>query len=184
MKTKFWLILCFLSFIFASCEKWNPTWSSAEKKERSNPLHKDSLLIEEYIHDSTGVVFKIVNDLDFGYNYQENLIQKIDSVYLRKFHIFIGDTNMYSPSYTWFSKKGQYVCWRYNYIGIDEKKLIDIGFPNHIRYYNPWKYCGFLTYVYCSEALREYPENLRRFPKPINDTVYCKLSSFFPDKLW
>lgn len=173
MKTKFWLILCFLSFIFASCKK----------EEGENKPHKDSLLIEEYIHDPTGVVFKIVNDIDSGLNYQENLIQKVDSVYLKKFHIFIGDTNMYGPTYTWFSKKGQYVCWRYNYIdGID--KLIDIGFPNHFRYYIPWKYCSFLTDVYCSEALREYPNFLRRFPKPINDTVYCKLSSFFPDKLW
>jgi len=157
------------------------------KKQDLNPVNKEpyknSLLIEEYIHDSTGIVFKIINDIDSAYNYQEKFNQKVDSVYLKKFHIFIGDTNMYSTTYTWFSKKGQYVCWRYNYID-GNSKLIDIGFPNHIRYYNPWKYCGFVTYIFCSEPSRESYQLLQRFPKPINDTVYCKLSSFFPDKLW
>lgn len=138
------LLLLLIIFLFISCEK------------PSEPPFKNPNLIEELTIDSNGVVFKIINDVDSSYNYLVDLVHWVDSIYIKKFD---------SEDKRWFSKHGEYVCWRYNYVDF---KIIEIGFVNKFPKTTHQKICSYSINYF--------------FNKPIEDTVYFKLSTIFPVK--
>jgi hypothetical protein len=175
MKTTIYSLLLIITSLFISCKK--------DKNNLNDPLpKKENLLIEEFTYDTAGVVFKITNDIDEAWNCQENIIEKPDSVYLKKFN-FVGDDDPIGPKYTWFTKRGQYACWRYQYIdgGI---KYMEIGFLNKHRPYIPYKYSSFAFTIGCTIYSLESMDFQRIFPKPVNDTVFVRLSAIRPDRFW
>jgi hypothetical protein len=124
-------------------------------------------------------VFKIINDVEHAWNNQENLMQKIDSICLEKFQ-YSGSINLFSKDFTWFTKKGQFVCWRYKYIHEGNKNLI-LGFPNAYRRFTiGYQFCLYSTSVGCNATSAKYPQFQILFPM-VNDTVIMRLSAIRPD---
>jgi hypothetical protein len=201
MIRNFFIPIVTLFFISVACDK---TDEEIEIVPKGDYLE----LIEEITMNPNGVVFKILNDIDSAV-YQTNnttnlsptnlnryfcaqgtetgFIIKIDSICLRKFH-YNGPDNLSDVGYTWFTKKGQYVCWRdlYNLeeVGSSDHKWLDLGFPNRYRDIYPEKFCIYsqLSFTTIEEITKE--EFLKVFPKPINDTVYTRLSLFKTEKAW
>jgi hypothetical protein len=185
MNTKilFTTILIFSNIVFIGC-----------KKEKIDIQKHENLLIEEFVYNPNGVVFKITNDVDsaayqlidlngaFYYTFHF----KIDSIALKKF-LYNGPENPLTNNYTWFTKKGQYVCWKYEYVHISEPydKYIDMVIPNRYKNLSVSKfifYRGLTTCTYNSSLTAAFQ---KVFPKPLNDTVYVKLSSLsFNKKIW
>lgn len=182
------------------------------KKHNDNPnegtLNEYQELIEVVTMDPNGVVFKILNDIDssiYQTNFTTNMSPtnanryflspgnetgfriKIDSVCLKKFH-YNGPDNLLSNGYTWFTKKGQYVCWRDAYthedVGYLGYKWLDLGFPNRHKNLFPERFCMYSQFFMVIPENASLPQFLRIFPKPINDTVYTRLSLFRSDKVW
>lgn len=152
---------------------------------------EEILLIEEFTNDPTGVVFKIVNDLDSAFYRAPNEFVdlfkiKIDSVCLKKF-MYNGIESPLTNNYTWFTKKGQFVCWRYKYFHTSEPfdKSVDLILPNRHREISPLKFCFYRGSTVCTYESSQTIAFQRVFPQPINDTVHVKLSSLsFNKKLW
>lgn len=154
---------------------------SCRKIETTTPLTpiKDPNLIEEYTYDPSGVVFKIVDDVEHAWNYQEYRIQPIDSICLSKFEYIGSVDSMYTKNYTWFTKKGQYVYWRYKYIHEGGKHLTVI-FPNiYRRHVVGFEICGFTGYIDCNINSSRYNDFQFLFPL-VNDTVQMRLSNIWP----
>jgi hypothetical protein len=143
----------------------------------AQPVTNNILLIEEYTYDPAGVVFKIVNNIDGGWNYIDKVFEKIDSVYLKKFQYYQGEGDpRFSSNYTWFTKKGQYICWRYPYI-FEGYKYLEIGFQNDNKIYS------YLSVILCSQEASSGVTFQQLFPAPINDTVYVNLSWIRSDRV-
>jgi hypothetical protein len=151
------------------------------------PITKDSLLIEEFIYDHEGVVFKITNDIDSAYNYLEKCNISIDSIALRKFHN-PAYLDYFGNGWTWFTKKGQYVCWRDKYtsndLGYNGFKWMDLVFPNKIRKISQDRFCVYGISIDCNESVSSLPAFKNIFPVPYQDTVFVKLSNLAPNSIW
>lgn len=171
MKKIITLFILILSIVGISCKK----------SEEPSPPVKENLLIEQYTYDSTGIIFKITNDVEHAWNYDANnfigAIQKIDSIALGKFE-YNGDSNDYfnKKHYTWFTKKGQYVYWKYKYL--DGLKHLIVVFPNIYNVNNdPGKrYCDYETSLTCTTASSASSQIQLLFPI-VNDTVVMHLTA-------
>jgi hypothetical protein len=162
------------------------------KKIEDPIIPEENLLIEEFTYHQDGVVFKIVYDVENAIyripNTADDLFAiKIDSICISKFHYY-GPRNFFSEGYTWFTKKGQYVCWRYKYTseagGYENDKCMDLIFPNRFLEYSSEKFVVYSQFITNTYEASLNPSFQAIFPKPINDTVYVKLSRFRPDKVW
>jgi len=175
MYTRFLLLI--LSLWIMSCQK-NDSIVIAPKKV---------LMIEEYIHDDDGVIFKITNDIDSLINNRTKLIQKIDSLSFKKFHFsFSTDSVNNRSTYTWM-KKDEYVCWKYKYVYDGPVPKLN---PNDDRYFltvlidNPaandinTKYCTYDKLIYYNQSDIVTAAYQSVFPYPVNDTVYVSISAF------
>ena len=189
------LFLIFFAFIIISCEK-------KELTDYDEPIviTKPAPPIEIFNYNSSGVVFLIWHDVDSGFNGTTNKYEHIDSICLSKFHYYEFPVNISNLSdslkYTWFTKKGDYVCWEYNFWGGIEHpyydpttsdttwswmfrnlKIRSIAFPNSLNGYS----C-YVGSVIC-DSIRSDTTHIRFFPKPINDTVYVNLSYLWKNYL-
>jgi hypothetical protein len=163
---------------------------SCKKNEEPLPVPgKDPNLIEEYTYDSTGVVFKIINDVERAWNAIPSVdsLQKADSLAFGKFDYPGTSTGNYfiynRKYYTWFTKKGQYVCWRYKYID----DVVNYRFDRSVKYYNVYipyhkdevDYIGCCTFVYTDIAASKSELYPSMFPL-VNDTVTLYLTHLYP----
>ena len=136
------------------------------------------VMVENITYDTDGVVFKIVNDISHGFNYNEEsehmnrVWQDLDSVYFKRLHMI--STNIYDKKSYVVVGKGDYVCWKYNY-QYKGSRSIYIGFDNPYAVKPEYEYCLFGTDIFFSTS------NTFKimFPEPVNDTVYVKMSSFY-----
>lgn len=132
----FWSILLLVSCTKEEIKPMDQNKPKTPPKNDSTEVYKE-VLIEQFSYNSNGVVFKIVNDLDSAFDFQKNINIKIDSIALRKFH-FPGSTDYFHGGWTWFTKKGQYVCWRDSYthenVGYEGFKWLDMVFPSFPNY--------------------------------------------------
>jgi hypothetical protein len=119
-----------------------------------------------------------VNDISHGFNYNEEfehmnrVWQNLDSVYFKRLHML--SANIYDKKSYVVVGKGDYVCWKYKYQYTGSRSVY-IGFDNPYAVKPEYKYCLFGTdIVFSTNNTFKI-----RFPEPVNDTVYVKMSSFF-----
>jgi hypothetical protein len=178
------LILSLLAF---SCKKHEDSLDSEDT------ISEDNRLIQVYTYDSNGVVFKIVNDVDSAaYQMQDTyggfyytFHYKVDSICLKNWH-YNGPEDFSSENFTWFTKRGQYVCWRDVYIGkIRSEKRCDIFIPNRYKNLRKVDYLEYGGAIMTDSIAYRHPDFKLVFPEPILDTVYVKLSNMnFIYSLW
>jgi hypothetical protein len=137
-------------------------------------------MVESIIYDPNGVVFKITNDINQGYNYQEivehgnSFWENIDTIYLKRFYS-MSNASVFDSNYVRIGK-GDYICWRYNYV-YQGYRNIYMAFKNPRTNNLEYSHCIYGTAL-------SYGDNnwfKARFPEPINDTVKVMLSSFFAE---
>jgi hypothetical protein len=165
------LVSVIIILLIPGCKK------DEDKPEMEQELHK-SILVESVTYDTDGVVFKITNDISHGFNYNEEyehnkrIWQDLDSVYFKRFHVL--SANLEDKDSYVLIGKGDYVCWRYKYEYTGTRGIY-MGFINSYAINEDYKYCIFGTDLGFSTS--NYYKI--KFPEPVNDTVYVKMSSFF-----
>jgi len=163
------------------------------RKHEDSLDNEDTNLIQVYTYDTNGVVFKIVNDVDSAaYQMQDihggfyyTFHYKVDSICLKNWH-YNGPEDFSDENFTWFTKRGQYICWRDVYIGnIRSEKWCDIFIPNKFMNLRNVKYLGYCGSIMTDSIAYRHPDFKKLFPEPVDDTVYVKLSNMnFNETIW
>jgi hypothetical protein len=169
---KFIILLSAIVFLF-SCTK-------IEYRPEVPKVHKP-VMVENITYDSSGVIFKITNDINQGYNYQEVAEHGVsdwlilDTIYLKRFYS-VSDASIFDDNYVHIGK-GDYVCWIYNYEYTGYRNIY-MAFKNPKATNVEYSYCIYGTAIGYSSESNWF---MARFPRPVNDTVKVNLSSFFPE---